>query len=608
MKLRILDMVNETRLALSQCPVQNVTVFVDRAQVTRTCAFLPQAGGEHALIITGLTQSAETDSLRLKVITRGEVKGDEKEQKKGPEVVIVEVSLDTHHRPKDNAQQSEREKVARESLKAAEKKEAALAAELGRVRQQDELIQSYIRTMLTSTGSDNNPPAVGANLETATQLLAFHASRAAENDAKKANIEQALAEVGKEKSAATAELGQVSRSTREPESSMSRDITALLQIPDGVQEVVLSVQYLVRDALWSPSYDLRYDSRSQGGLPNNLIVTYHGVVKQTTGEDWNDIILSLSTAAPARGGAPPMPPTRIAQLRTGYQARSYAPSVSSYSNTRVPQQAMMLQAEMGRRYSTTALEADFHDEPEVTAPGPSVVVKEGGSNATFVIDRKSTIASDSKEHKVTIAMIVLSPEMRFFATPQLEQQAYLQARSVNSSPYPFLPSETASVFIDGSFISKTKLELTAPGETFNLFLGVDAGVKVEHRVLKNTTTKGKEGKMMVSKKEPSKKIVEYRTMLHNTKAVAIEITVVELCPRTSDERVVVEVLQPTGLTVGGNDTPASGESQLKVGGVMQNKVTNNVVFARKLNPGEKMELPFCYSISWPHDAGEVDVV
>jgi len=261
-----------------------------------------------------------------------------------------------------------------------------------------------------------------------------------------------------------------------------------------------------------------------------------------------------------------------------------------------------------RRLSTTSHEAQFDVEDSESSPTTSVASKDGGTNATFVIERKSTIASDSREHKVTIAMIPLTCDVRFFVTPQLEQQAYTQTRLTNSSPYPFLESDTASVFIDGSFIAKTKMELTAPGENFNLFLGVDPAVKVEHRTIKNTTTKGKDGKMLV-KKEPSKKVVEYRTMLHNTKSVAIEITVVELCPRTSDERIVVEVTQPAGLaTTGANDTPASGESQLKVGGVMQNKLTNNVVFSRKLNPGEKMELPFHYTISWPHDAGEVEVV
>lgn len=40
---------------------------------------------------------------------------------------------------------------------------------------------------------------------------------------------------------------------------------------------------------------------------------------------------------------------------------------------------------------------------------------------------------------------------------------------------------------------------------------------------------------------------------------------------------------------------------------MQNAVTNNVVFSRTLGPGEKLEIPFAYSVSWPHDAGTVEI-
>lgn len=250
-----------------------------------------------------------------------------------------------------------------------------------------------------------------------------------------------------------------------------------------------------------------------------------------------------------------------------------------------------------RRLSVSADEIDM-DEPPTPPNGAAEKVKGEGVSATYVIDRKCTIPSDTNDHKVTIGMIPLETEVRFFATPQLEQQAYIQTRAVNNSEYTFLESETASVFIDGSFIAKTKFQLTSPKENINLFLGVDPAVKVEHRVLKDTTTKGKEGKML-AKKEPSKRLVEYRTILHNTKATAVEIMVVELLPRANDERIVVEVLQPTNLTV--------GEGELKVGGAMQNKLTNNVVFFRKLNAGDKLELPFSYSVSWPHDAGQVEV-
>ena len=51
----------------------------------------------------------------------------------------------------------------------------------------------------------------------------------------------------------------------------------------------------------------------------------------------------------------------------------------------------------------------------------------------------------------------------------------------------------------------------------------------------------------------------------------------------------------------------SGEGVLRSGGVMQNTVTNNIVFSRTLGPGEKLEIPFAYAISWPHDAGVVEI-
>jgi hypothetical protein len=103
------------------------------------------------------------------------------------------------------------------------------------------------------------------------------------------------------------------------------------------------------------------------------------------------------------------------------------------------------------------------------------------------------------------------------------------------------------------------------------------------------------------------------TLLHNTKPRdSVEITVVEILPRSNDEKIVVELLQPKPDTLasshgGGHDgegggggkkgggassSSASGENQLKPGTVMQNKITNNVVFSKTLAPGQKVEIPF----------------
>jgi hypothetical protein len=56
----------------------------------------------------------------------------------------------------------------------------------------------------------------------------------------------------------------------------------------------LELSFVVPGVSWTPCYDLRVDSqKSEANL------TYQALVNQETGEDWNDVHLSLSTAAPA---------------------------------------------------------------------------------------------------------------------------------------------------------------------------------------------------------------------------------------------------------------------------------------------------------------------
>jgi len=55
------------------------------------------------------------------------------------------------------------------------------------------------------------------------------------------------------------------------------------------------MSYLHLDAGWTPSYDLRVNS-----LENPLQIDYKAEIYQNTGEDWDDISLSISTAQPTR--------------------------------------------------------------------------------------------------------------------------------------------------------------------------------------------------------------------------------------------------------------------------------------------------------------------
>ncbi|HUI31363.1 MAG TPA: mucoidy inhibitor MuiA family protein [Candidatus Acidoferrales bacterium] len=63
----------------------------------------------------------------------------------------------------------------------------------------------------------------------------------------------------------------------------------------------LQVSYVIGAASWAPLYDLHATSGDKV-----MELTYSGVVRQATGEDWKNVMVTLSTAQPVANGAPPV--------------------------------------------------------------------------------------------------------------------------------------------------------------------------------------------------------------------------------------------------------------------------------------------------------------
>lgn len=119
---------------------------------------------------------------------------------------------------------------------------------------------------------------------------------------------------------------------------------------------MLYLSYIVTGASWSSAYDARVFTKDKtmkvhtacmGGVVGNasspiifhpyrllhVQVQYYGLIKQSTGEDWEDAKISLSTAQPAIGGGAPSLPTKIIRfrrpvIRPGLAAKSSKNSTS----------------------------------------------------------------------------------------------------------------------------------------------------------------------------------------------------------------------------------------------------------------------------------------
>lgn len=135
------------------------------------------------------------------------------------------------------------------------------------------------------------PPSVGDWQKVMSFLDVNHSRLSAEQR----ELDKKREELQKKRDEIQFELNSVgtSQQPREKQVVVALDVTE-----EG--KLGLELSYLVQNASWQPTYDLRaYTNEKQVEL------TYNAFVWQNTGEDWKDITLTLSTAQPVVGGNPP---------------------------------------------------------------------------------------------------------------------------------------------------------------------------------------------------------------------------------------------------------------------------------------------------------------
>lgn len=281
-------------------------------------------------------------------------------------------------------------------------------------------------------------------------------------------------------------------------------------------ELEISLSYVVSGAGWQPLYDLRLIE----DLAPSLEVGYLAQVTQRTGEAWENIALTLSTARPALSGRlpdlapwyiyprPVLPPMPEPRPRSAPMAMK-APAVDA-----VGAPPEMMQA--------------FRPAEEVTAS-----VDSSGAAVTYGIGGSTNIPADGGPHKVTVARFRLPPRLDYAATPKLGEAVYRRAKLENSSSYTFLPG-AANLFAGEEFIGATRIDLTAPGGELELFLGVDDRIKVERKLVRREVDKkfiGGKGRLRVG----------YEIKLENALESAASLHLEDQIPVSRNEEVKVKL-------------------------------------------------------------------
>ena len=280
----------------------------------------------------------------------------------------------------------------------------------------------------------------------------------------------------------------------------------------------LTISYLVENAGWVPRYDLRSD-----GMTSKINLTYKAQVFQSSGLDWENVRLNISTNNPYQNKTKPsLNPWYIDynNYRTQVQQKTSA-------KARLDEKA---EADVAPMAYTNSL--SFNNVNLGLTSADFVQVVRQMTSAEFKIDLPYTIKSDNEQHMVLIKVADLNADYKYFSIPKLDNSAYLVAQLTNLDELGLVPAQ-ANIFYDGSYIGETYLDPSVMEDTLSLSLGKDPNILFKRTLLK------KESKERIIG-ESKERTMSYSIEVKNNKATPIELIIQDQLPITQNPEIIIE--------------------------------------------------------------------
>jgi len=305
----------------------------------------------------------------------------------------------------------------------------------------------------------------------------------------------------------------------------------------GGKKTDIQLSYLVGGANWQQQYNLRADPKN-----SNVLIEYNAVVNQTSGEDWDGVALSLSTAEPTMVAAPPiLEPMLVALLNPALTQQAQTQAFIGAAQARQYQESRKANIKKGITANTELNELAINNQAFFFRAGQqelqefqqqiAQISRTEGISVTYDLPGKLTLPSRSDQQLVSIASITAKADFALIATPLLTDFVYLQADLLNNSEMVLLPGQ-ASIFRNGEFVGKSRLPQVTIGERFTAGFGIDSQVQVV-RELEDKKTRIQGGNRIDT--------YDYRIALSNYKNMPVELQLLDRLPYTDDASIKIEL-------------------------------------------------------------------
>jgi len=336
-------------------------------------------------------------------------------------------------------------------------------------------------------------------------------------------------------------------------------------------EAEMSIRYQVGGASWLPFYDARLATGTKAQAPKLQLVR-RASIQQRTGESWDEVALSLSTARPGAGTAAP----ELQPMVIDYEADSPPPRPVASASRSMSREAAAPAAGRLADGDEAQLRAKVAPAPEPQqAEERRAAVETQAFQAVYGIAGRVTVPATGEAKRVQIDEAQLDPALAVRTVPKRDAKAFLYAKVTMARGTPILPGPVA-LFRDGTFVGNGRLPLLSPGEEHELGFGVDDAVRVKHAIAEE---KRAETGIITSSKTDMR---SYRISVKNLHERPIPVTVIDQIPVSQNADIKIELL--------GKTAPSRRDMEDKRG---------LLAWDMELKADEEKVVEFGYRVTWP---------
>ena len=327
------------------------------------------------------------------------------------------------------------------------------------------------------------------------------------------------------------------------------------------------VRYQVPSASWTPLYDARLQTGDKTNAPT-LSMIRRAEIRQSSGEPWDNVAMTLSTTRPnASAAIPDLRPITV-DFQEPLPPRPMAGAPAPAPMKRMAEPEAMMDGDqmvMAEAAPPEAIAVETRQAEAIVMP----------FQAVFAVPGRSGVPNTGEAKRVQLLTEKLEPQLSIKTVPREDTKAYLYATLVLPAGTPMLAGPV-SLFRDGTFVGTHALPMVSPGEKHELGFGADDLIRVKHSLVEEK--RGETGLISTSRTD----VRIFKISVKNLHERTIKVTVLDQMPVSNNADIKVEAT--------GGATPTTTNVDDKRG---------VVAWDLTVDPDDEEVVDFGYRVVWP---------